>query len=187
MQEYEITYLVENEEAAQNKVVEDTIKNLSGETVSSKPWGQRNLAYPIGKLNTAFYVTVVFNMIPDNIRKLNRTLRLDGNIVRFLIIRGANEVIEEKPEDRRYEKKPEAKTIEIKPKLAEPKVVTSVSKPVITKKELPKTAPVKAEKPADIEKSVKKPTPVIKSKKEEASDEERLKQLENKLQDLLKE
>jgi len=194
MQEYEITYLVENEDAAKNQVVEGAIKNLGGQIKSAKPWGQRNLAYPIGKLNTAFYVTVVFEMVPDNIRKLNRTLRLDSSIIRFLIVRGAYELKEERPEDRRYEKKPEEKTIEIKPreiksekvepKPVEPKIEIKpvASKPMpkpIIKKTIEKPAPKpKAEKPAA------KP---VAPKKAEASDEERLKQLEDKLQDLLKE
>lgn len=187
MQEYEITYLVENEQVFGKKIVEHAIESLEGEIVSVKPWGQRNLAYKIGKLNTAFYTTVVFKMQAELVKKLNRALRLERELVRYLIVRGSQEINEE-PEQEKPAQKPVArpvanKVIEVK---------TPTKKP--TAKEVEKeVAKIVAEKPTE-KKETKKTTtkkpaskPADKKPKDAVSDADRLKQLENKLQDLLKE
>jgi len=192
MREYEITFLMENEQAVQEKAVEKAIKNHEGEIISVKNWGQRNLAYPIKKLNSAFYVTVVFNMLPDSVRKLNRTLRLDRSIMRYLIIQGANEV---KPEEdyRKYARSGKSKE---KPeniiKLKEDReIIKTEEKPTTEKAKTAKTVKkvaVNATKPKTTKEESKETKPkTTKPKKEGISDDERLKQLENKLQDLLKE
>lgn len=189
MREYEITFLMENEQALQEKAVEKAIKNHEGEIISVKNWGQKNLAYPIKKLNSAFYVTIVFNMDPDSVRKLNRTLRLDRSIMRYLIIQGANEVKPEedyrrtpRPENHKEKPEPIIKLKEEKKSTEEVKVEKS------TTKKAESTKPVKKAVGSITKPKVTKEKPkTAKPKKEGISDDERLKQLENKLQDLLKE
>lgn len=190
MREYEITFLMENERALQEKAVEKAIKNHEGEIISVKNWGQKNLAYPIKKLNSAFYVTIVFNMDPDSVRKLNRTLRLDRSIMRYLIIQGANEV---KPEED-YRRTPRPENHKEKP---EPIIKLKEEKKVAQEVKVEKPTTKKAEPAKPVKKAVssiigkpkvtKEKPKTAKSKKEGISDDERLKQLENKLQDLLKE
>ena len=68
MKEYEITYLLADEALFSKKIVENAIENLGGNVTSVKPWGQRNLAYPIRKLNTAFYATIVFELETTKIK-----------------------------------------------------------------------------------------------------------------------
>jgi len=186
MQEYEITYLVENEEEAKKDAVGETVKNHGGEIISAKPWGQRNLAYPIHRLNTAFYTTVEFKMEPDEVRKFNRTLSLNKSIIRYLIISGIKHIElkseQEAAEDKRVRMKVPKVIIktekEIDKKQVQPPVL---SKPAIKPMPKPVVEPL-----IEKEKVAPKPAPA-KPKKEAISDEERLKQLEGKLQDLLKE
>ncbi len=186
MQEYEITYLVENEEVQYKKSVEEAIKKFDGKITSVKNWGQRNLAYPIKKLNTAFYVTIVFEMVPDLMRKLNRELLLDRSLLRFLIVRGAQELEPERPRMVKREAPVELKTKEITKsveKVIEKKTEEKAEK--VEKKEA-KKAEKKVAKPK-AQKKASSPKTADKKPKDAVSDDERLKQLENKLQDLLKE
>lgn len=179
MEEYEITYLLENEAHYGKKIVENAIENLEGKVSSVKPWGQRNLVYPIRKLNTAFYATVVFELEKAKIKKLNRQLLLEPELIRFLIV---NDVIAKETEEAPApltEEVPDAKKETVK---ATP-VETTKKTPVSTSKKKIEEAIKKTAK-KELTPLKKKPAP---KKKEAVSDTERLKQLENKLQDLLKE
>jgi small subunit ribosomal protein S6 len=48
--------------------------------------GRRRLAYPIKRKQNGFYVCIEFESSPGLITKLERTYRLDENILRFLTI-----------------------------------------------------------------------------------------------------
>jgi len=182
MKEYEITYLLADEALFSKKIVENAIENLGGNVTSVKPWGQRNLAYPIRKLNTAFYATIVFELETTKIKKLNRQLLLEPDLMRFLIVNDVvtkeleEEAVSEKKESL-ASKKEEAESASVKPE-------KTVSTPTL------KTS--KAKQKEAVKKTTKKESTPLKKKtvvkkKEAVSDTERLKQLENKLQDLLKE
>ena len=58
-----------------------------GELISKNIWGERELAYPIKKLNNAFYVIFNFLNYPENAEKLKQILRNDEKIIRFLLVR----------------------------------------------------------------------------------------------------
>ncbi|MCS7244289.1 MAG: 30S ribosomal protein S6 [Candidatus Calescibacterium sp.] len=58
-----------------------------GEIVSKNIWGDRELAYPIKKLNSAYYVVFNFLDYPTNIEKIQQTLKNDEKIIRFLLTR----------------------------------------------------------------------------------------------------
>ncbi len=209
MKDYEVTYLVQNEDVYKNKPVENAIEKIGGKVVSSKPWGQKNLAYPIKKLNTAFIVTDVFSVEPSSVMKLERQLHLNPAIMRFLIVKDVQEVPnlgEEIDTRTRPEGRPEYHTTR------EPKVIVSAPQKPVEVKPTEKPAPVKPKKivkPSEEEVS-KELDKIIEPKAEETpkkaeklvkkspakkapvsstapTDEERLKQLESKLQDLLKE
>jgi small subunit ribosomal protein S6 len=48
-------------------------------------WGRRELAYPIRKRKSGFYVLLVHGAKDETVRKLNRMLRLNENVLRFLV------------------------------------------------------------------------------------------------------
>ena len=50
-------------------------------------WGRRNLAYAIRKLTEGIYVVINFQLDPSGTRELDRNLRLDEQIIRYLAIR----------------------------------------------------------------------------------------------------
>lgn len=184
---YEITYITKNENAGS---VKDELKELKAKILSEESLGRKRLAYKIKKENSGFYQSIVFEMGPQNLDILNKKLLLDTEIIRFLVVKKDKIIAKEeqpaiiKEKTIKAEKKevilPTAKEIvkEEKPAVAKEKpAVTEVKKEKtkITKKVAkPKATPVKA-----------KPEPKLPAKKE-VSDEDRLKQLDDKLSELLK-
>ncbi len=59
-----------------------------GGTVSNtNVWGRRQLAYAIGKHTAGIYVQFDFQLVPSASRELERSLRLEENILRHLVVR----------------------------------------------------------------------------------------------------
>ena len=57
-----------------------------GEVNQSAPWGKRRLAYPIEKHNDGFYVVANFRINPNQTGELERSLRLNEEVLRHLLI-----------------------------------------------------------------------------------------------------
>lgn len=89
---YETVILMEPEiaEGDYKKTVskfEALIKEGKGEIVNLEHWGNRKLAYPIGKLNNAWYAFIEFVAPGDLIAKLEQEYIYDENVVRYITIR----------------------------------------------------------------------------------------------------
>ena len=92
MNSYELLYILNNELADEAK--EATIEKLNavvtgnGGTVDSvDKWGTRRLAYPINYKNEGYYVLVNFTApatLPD---ELERVMRINDAVVRFMIVK----------------------------------------------------------------------------------------------------
>ncbi len=89
---YEFTYILDG------VLAEDQIKDLvgriskfitknSGEIVDTDEWGMRQLAYPIRNRSNGYYVNLHFTSDPDLPAKLERTLRIEENVLRFLVLK----------------------------------------------------------------------------------------------------
>ena len=48
-------------------------------------WGRRQLAYPIGRKDTGYYVVARFGAEPAVLPEFERALKLDDGVVRYLI------------------------------------------------------------------------------------------------------
>ncbi len=59
----------------------------NGTVTGTNVWGRRNLAYAIRKLTEGIYVVINFQLDPSGARELDRNLRLDEQIIRYLAIR----------------------------------------------------------------------------------------------------
>lgn len=60
-----------------------TISNVKRES----PWGRRRLAYQIQDARDATYVLYHYNSEPSQIQEIERDLKLDDRIIRYLLIR----------------------------------------------------------------------------------------------------
>jgi small subunit ribosomal protein S6 len=65
--------------------IEETIKNMGGQVLSTDKMGRKKLAYEIDKSRDAFYV--VFNIeFPENkVVDLRRYLKLNENVIREMV------------------------------------------------------------------------------------------------------
>ena len=92
MRNYEILYIVDPKlEAEDLTALNDKITNLiavgGGELVGVDDWGSRRLSYMIGGLREGKYVLVKFRAAPENVRGLDRQLRLMQRVIRYIIVR----------------------------------------------------------------------------------------------------
>lgn len=91
MRLYEIVYILDpalDEEAATAKL--DTFHKLAtangGEVTAVDHWGNRQLAYPIAKQTSGYYVVAQFSAAADALPEFERLLKLDGEVMRYLLI-----------------------------------------------------------------------------------------------------
>ena len=91
MREYEIVYIFDSvltEEQVNEKLEKyhQHITDAGGEITAVDHWGKRQLAYPINKKTAGYYVVVQFTAEPGALPELERTLKLDDDLVRYLIV-----------------------------------------------------------------------------------------------------
>ena len=91
MNQYEIAVLyhpdleIDLEKASQR--VEKVFADNGGKIINSDNWGKRKLTYPIKNNEYAVYVFYTVELPPANIRKLESTLNITDEVIRFLITR----------------------------------------------------------------------------------------------------
>lgn len=92
MREYEIVYIFDSmvpEEGVQEKL-ERYHQVLTGEgrgeITAVDDWGKRQLAYPIAKRTSGHYVVAQFNAVADALPEFERILKLDDDLLRYLIV-----------------------------------------------------------------------------------------------------
>lgn len=62
----------------------ETISTYKGNIFSVDTWGKRTLANHIGKLKKAIYFHTVFESNPQAIMELERTMRINDKVLRFM-------------------------------------------------------------------------------------------------------
>lgn len=92
MRDYEIVYifrvrLTPDEIEAKLKRYHAIIADDgSGEVTASVHWGKRQLAYPIQKQPNGYYAVAQFTSAPDSLQELERVLKLEDGLLRYLIV-----------------------------------------------------------------------------------------------------
>jgi small subunit ribosomal protein S6 len=68
------------------------ISAAGGEIVAAIPWNppRRRMAYPIKDFGDGFYVTTVFRIEPSALGPIETALKLNDNILRFLIVQATD-------------------------------------------------------------------------------------------------
>jgi small subunit ribosomal protein S6 len=88
---YEAVYIFDAvlDETAINQKLEryhELVTGKEGEVTSMDHWGTRQLAYPIEKKNTGYYVVAQFNGDPTALPEFERALKLDEGLLRYLLV-----------------------------------------------------------------------------------------------------
>ena len=92
MNQYEVLYVITPElDEEADKVVMDKFADIitanGGEIEKTEIWGKRRLAYPIDYKTEGYYVLVVFNANPELPRELERNMRNDERLMRYMVTR----------------------------------------------------------------------------------------------------
>jgi small subunit ribosomal protein S6 len=91
MNQYEVAVLyhpdleVDLEKATSR--VEKLFTDNGGKVTNTDNWGKRKLAYTIKKCESAIYVIYSVDFPPENVRKVESTLNITDEVIRFLITR----------------------------------------------------------------------------------------------------
>ncbi len=91
MRLYEAVYIFDAalDEAAINEKLEkhhELVTGKNGEVAAVDHWGTRQLAYPIGKMKTGYYVVAQFDGDPLALPEFERALKLDESLLRYLVV-----------------------------------------------------------------------------------------------------
>jgi small subunit ribosomal protein S6 len=92
MRNYELGFVIhpEVEQSDVTQAVDKIGQYVSasgGEVTSVDVWGRRALAYPIRKQKEGTYVFLHAQLDPQAIQELERNLKLDEEILRYLLLR----------------------------------------------------------------------------------------------------
>ncbi len=98
MRDYEIVYIFrsnftpEEIEAKLERYHEVLTRDGGGEITAVEQWGKRQLAYPIKKEPNGSYVVAQFTADPATLPELERLMKLDDDLLRFLIVLSEGEL-----------------------------------------------------------------------------------------------
>jgi small subunit ribosomal protein S6 len=70
-----------------NQELQNTVKAQGGTTAKVEPWGLRNLAYRIKKNKKGHYTLFNFDAPATAIHELERTMRFNEDVLRYLTIK----------------------------------------------------------------------------------------------------
>jgi small subunit ribosomal protein S6 len=112
MRLYEVVYILDPalEESAVTSKLEKfhaLATSMGGEVAAVDHWGIRQLAYPVKKLQTGYYVVAHVTASADALPEFERLLKLDNEVMRYLLVLNEGEptsghsvVAEARPQDR---------------------------------------------------------------------------------------
>ncbi len=126
MQLYEATYLIdpnlsnEDVKSIQEKM-KSWVEEEKGSLTKAHPPVQKELAYPIKKKTTAFMASLTFDLAPLNLQNVEKKIKEEPAILRYLILKKEPEKLTGKAAPRRRPRPPRAKVEleEIEKKLEE--------------------------------------------------------------------
>lgn len=84
---------------------EKQIKDAKGKVLKTEDWGLRNLAYKINKNKKGHYVLIEFDVAAPAMIEMERTLRLNEEVVRYMTIKidepskGPSKIIDKNNDD----------------------------------------------------------------------------------------
>ena len=85
MTQYELTFLL-NEEA-ELKNLKELVSSLKGKVTKEDKWGERQLAFPIKKLDKAVFYNWQLSLEPDQLAELKKKLNFNEKLVRYLLLK----------------------------------------------------------------------------------------------------
>lgn len=106
MNSYELTVVLDGKtttakkKTAIEKLV-SLVETFEGKTGEMRDLGEKDLAYPINKIETGIYLTFPLQLQGDSAKKLQDKLRLEEYVLRYLMIRSENVLVSEEPKKKK--------------------------------------------------------------------------------------
>lgn len=106
MRKYETFFIVDPDLPDEaNSVVDNKVQSIvtsnGGEVLAYTPWGKRKLAYPIRKHTRGLYVLMEYSGESDMVAELERNLRIDERVLKFITVKLEDRFDPEKERERR--------------------------------------------------------------------------------------
>lgn len=88
---YEISFFIdpdikEEEVSAYAQKIKDFIVELGGDISKEQPIQKKKLAYQIKKAKQGYFGSMLFNLAPENLKTLDKKLKLEDFVLRYLVI-----------------------------------------------------------------------------------------------------
>jgi len=92
MRKYETFFIVDPDLTDEvNAVIDEKLKNIvsanGGSVLEYNPWGKKKLAYPVQKRTRGHYVLMEYAGGPELVAELERNMRLDERILKFITVK----------------------------------------------------------------------------------------------------
>jgi len=88
MNDYILTLILKPDlEEKVRKELLDSVTKKFGELKKEELWGARDLAYPIKHNSKGYYIHYNFSSEPSTIPSLDKTLKMEEDIIRHLLVR----------------------------------------------------------------------------------------------------
>lgn len=92
MRKYEAFFILDPDmtdeaTAGVNDKLKDVVTGNGGMVISHVPWGKKKLAYPVRKHTRGHYVLMEFSGDPSLVAELERNMRLDERVLKFITVK----------------------------------------------------------------------------------------------------
>jgi small subunit ribosomal protein S6 len=106
MRKYETFFIVDPDIPDEvNTVVDEKLKSIvssnGGLIINYTPWGKKKLAYPVKKRSRGSYVLMEYAGGPELVAELERNMRLDERVLKFITVKLEDRYDPEKEEARK--------------------------------------------------------------------------------------
>ncbi|MGV8073359.1 MAG: 30S ribosomal protein S6 [Syntrophobacteraceae bacterium] len=113
MRKYETFFIIDPDlQDDVNAVVDEKIKSVvtsnSGNVISYASWGKKKLAYTVKKRTRGHYILMEYAGGPDLVAELERNMRLDERVLKFITVKLEDRYDPEKEEERKAAATPPA-------------------------------------------------------------------------------
>ncbi|MCR5795633.1 MAG: 30S ribosomal protein S6 [Solobacterium sp.] len=90
MKKYEVMYIIKDTVDNENRAalieqLHGIITNNGGNVIKADEWGMRDFAYRIDDMYKGYYVVTTFEADNACIKEFDRLMRINQNVVRFMI------------------------------------------------------------------------------------------------------
>jgi len=106
MRKYETFFIVDPDltdevNTAIDEKIQGVVTSNGGSIVSYVPWGKKKLAYPVKKRTRGHYILMEFASGPELVAELERNMRLDERVLKFITVKLDDRYDPEKEEARK--------------------------------------------------------------------------------------